>query len=218
MIERKTITTPAGHKKIYFYNPVNPAEYRRIVGGIAWPGEKAGFIVVVAEDYHKDPTLKARHFRLLDEHENDNVQSLIKKLYDFQNIYNVQNWFGDSNNAMMVKFISKFNQALGQRKKGIYISEASFVDDAHNFKYYAPQIKKLIGKSTKVLHFGNNSQIPGRLSSLTAVDVDKTKITKYPAIAALGYAIAELNEPYFGHAQAHEIQDSLINTYNVAGL
>ena len=218
MIERKTLNTPAGESKEYYCQTEPYFEYRRIIGGVAFPAEAAGFIVAIGEDYHKDPTLKLRHFRLLDEYEGGDVQALIKKLYDFQNIYKVQNWYGDPENEMMMKFISKFNQSLGPRKQGIYISEAPFVNDAHNFKYYAPQIKKLIGRTTKALHFGASSQLPGRLSALTAIDVDKAKILDYPAIAALGYAVAGLSEPYFDYAKAREMQDQMTANYNVAGL
>lgn len=218
MIEQKTITTPMGTKKKYFYDPQKPAEYRRIVGGIAWPAEKDGFIIVTGEDYHEDPTLKLRHYRLMDEFEGDNISRLIKKLYDYQNIYKVQNWYGDPDNEMMMKFISKFNQGLGPRKRGVYISEALFVNDAHNFKYYAPQIKKLISKSAKSLHFGQSSQLPGRLSGLTSIDVDKAKISDYPSIAALGYSIAGLSETYYDYIAARELQDQMIQTYNVEGL
>jgi len=218
MIERKRLETPAGETKEYYAQVEPYFEYRRIIGGIAFPAESTGYIVVVGEDYHKDFTLKLRHFRLLDEYEGNDVQALIKKLYDFQNTYKVQNWYGDSNNEMMMKFISKFNRSLGRRKKGIYVSEAAFVNDAHNFKYYAPQIKKLIGKGTKVLHFGANSQLPGKLSALTAIDVDKAKISNYPGIAALGYAVTGLSEPYFDYALAREMQDRMVNNYNVAGL
>ena len=146
MIERKTLKTPAGESKEYYCQAEPYFEYRRIIGGIAFPAQDMGFIVVVGEDYRKDPTLELRHYRLLDEHEDADVQALIKKLYDYQNIYKVQNWYGDSSDEINMKFISKFNQSLGPRKRGIYIAEASFVNDAHNFKYYAPQIKKLISK------------------------------------------------------------------------
>lgn len=218
MIEQKTLTTLMGTQKEFFWDPAKPAEYRRVIGGVAFPAEDAGFIVVIAEDYHEDPTLKLRHFRLLDEYEGNNVQALIQKLYDFQNVYAVQNWYGDSENEMMMKFISNFNQKLGTTKKGIYISKAMFVRDTHNFKYYAPQIKNLLNKSTKSLHFGQQSQLPGRLSALTAIDVDKTKISSYPAIGALGYAVGGLNEPYFDRAGMREMQDSMIQNYNVCGL
>jgi len=218
IIEKKTIKTPVGESKEYYYQVDPYFEYRRIIGGIAWPAESAGFIVVIGEDYRKDPTLKLRHYRLLDEYEGNDIPALIKKLYDFQSIYKVQNLYGDSNNEMMMKFIFKFNQSLGQRKKGVFVSEAPFIDDNHNFKYYAPQIKKMINRATKSLHFGAHSQLPGKLSSLTAIDVDKAKISDYPPIAALGYAVAGLNEPYFDYAQARDIQNKMIANYNVAGL
>jgi len=212
MIEERTIKTPMGSTKKYFYNSERPAEYRRIAGGVAWPSSVEGFIVVVGEDYHEDPALKIRHFRVLDEFESDDV---IKKMYDFRNVYKVQNFYGDSNNEIMMKFISRFNEKLDKRKKGMYLSEAPFVNDPHNLKYYAPQIRKRLDKAKKALWFGNESQLPRKIRGLTSVDVD---ISSHPAIAALGYAVAGLDEPYFDYTNVREMQDIQLNNYNVAGL
>ena len=213
MIEERTIKTPMGSTKKYFYNSVRPAEYRRIAGGIAWPGAEPGFIVVIGEDYHEDPTLKIRHFRVLDEFESDDV---IKKMYDFRNVYKVQNFYGDSNNEIMMKFISRFNKKLDSRKKGLYVSEAPFVNDPHNLKYYAPLIRKRLDRAKKALWFGGESQLPNKIRGLTSVD--KASISSHPAIAALGYAIAGLDEPYFDYTNVRETQEIMLNNYNVAGL
>ena len=218
-IEKKTLATPTGQTKDYYYDPVKPAEYRRIAGGLGWPsGESPGFIVVVAEDYHKDPTLKFRHLRLLTEYESMDVSRLVKRLYDFQNTYLVNPWYGENENELMIHFVSRFNKALGPKKKGIHITGAPFVEDPHSLRFYANQIKNLMGVAKKALHFGASSQLPGQLGALTPDDVQMKKVQDFPAIAALGFAVAGLDEPYFDVVQVRELQDQMIAGYNVAGL
>ena len=217
--EKKTIMTPTGQTKEYFYDPVKPAEYRRVVGGLGWTaGESPGFIVVVGEDYHEDPTLKFRHLRLLAEYEAADTPAIIKRLYDFQNMYLVNPWYGENDNELMMRFVSRFNQALGPKKKGVYITGAPFVDDVHSLKFYANHLRNLLGMAKKALHFGEHSRLPGRLSALLPDDVQMRKVQDYPAIAALGFAVAGLDEPYFDVAQAREMQEQMIEQYNVCGL
>jgi len=219
LIEKKTYVTPVGQTKEYFYRHEPSWEYRRMAGGLAWPsGESSGFIVVVGEDYREDPGLKLRHLRLLAEYESTDTPALIKRLYDLQNMYLVRPWYGDSTNVLMMHFVSRFNRNLGHKKKGIYVSEAPFVDDPHNLRLYANQIKGRMGRAKKSLHFGTSSQLPGRLGALSPDDVQKTRVQDYPAVAALGFAVAGLDEPYFDQARARELSDQLMANYNVSGL
>ena len=218
-IEKKSLTTPTGGTKEYFYDAVTPAEYRRIVGGIAWRwGDMPGFVVVIGEDYHKDPTLKLRHIRLLAEYENLDPLKIVKRLYDYQNTYLVSPWYGEDENEMMMHFVSKFNKTLGSKKKGVFISGAPFVDDPHNLQFYANQIKNRMSRVKKSLHLGGDSRLPGRLSAISPDEVQKTKVQGYPAVAALGYAIAGLDEPYFDVMKHRELQEQMAANYNVAGL
>lgn len=218
-IEKKTLKTPMGQTKEYFYDPIKPAEYRRVVGGIGWPaGEALGFIVVLAEDYQEDPTMKLRHLRLLVEYESPDVSYLIKRLYDYQNTYLVNPCYGEDDNQLMMHFVSRFNEKLGHKKRGVHITAAPFVDDAHNLRFYANQIKNLTGMAKKTLHFGEYSRLPGRLSALSPDDIQAKRVQDFPAIAALGFAVAGMDEPYFDVAQVRELQEQQLESYNVAGL
>jgi len=218
-IEKKIIEMPLGGTKEYYYDSDTPAEYRRIVGGVGWPsGGLPGFIVVVAEDYHPDLTLNLRHFRLLTEYSNHDMPKLVKRLYDFQNLYLVEPWHGEDDNEQMMHFVSKFNENLGHKKKGIYISAAPFIDDSHSLRFYAHQIKSLMSVAKKILHFGEASQLPGQLSMLSPDDVQTKQVQGYPAVAALGYAVAGLDEPYFEVSKHRKLQQQMIDNYNVAGM
>lgn len=197
MIEKKTYETPLGIKRTFFYDSDRLTEYRRIVGGVAWPvGERPGFVTVIAEDDHKNPRLKLRCYRLLDEYENINPERIIKKLFDFQNKYLVNIWYGDDRDILMSNFIDNFNNSLTKKQKGIYIAEAPFCDDSHNLRMYANQIKERMVSVKKALFFGETSKLPGALIALTPDDVAKKRAQEFPIIAALGFTIAGLDEPY----------------------
>jgi hypothetical protein len=219
MIEKKTYETPLGLKKSFFYDHKRLAEYRRIVGGLAWPsGEAPGFVLVIAENDHKDPRLKLRHYWLLDEHENNSAERLIKKLYDFQNKYMVNPWYGDTNNVLMMHFIDRFNNKLAKKQKGIYLAEASFCDDPHNLRLYANQIGDRTAFAKKALHFGEASRIPGALSILSPDDIYKKRAQEFPIVAALGFAIAGLEEPYVEVGKDREIHEQYLQATYAEGL
>lgn len=219
MIERKTIESPLGLKQSYFYDAGRLTEYRRIIGAIAWPsGELPGFIVVIAEDFHKDPRLKLRHYRLLDEYDNITTERLVRRLYDFQNKYLVSPWYGDPDNLLMMHFIDRFNQRLSKKHKGIYIAEAPFADDVHNLRMYANQIKNRMIQAKKALHFGDKSRVPGVLSGLSPDDVQKKRAQDFPAIAALGFALSGLDEPWVDSSKDRELHEQFVAQRVVEGL
>lgn len=219
-IEKKTITTPLGVRRHYFFDHVNLREYRRIVGGIAWPaGEQSGFLCVIGESDNKDVRLRRRHLWVLSEYENDgDIDKLIKRMYDVQNRYLVDPWYGDTENVLMMQFIDRFNQKLDKKKKGIYISEAPFVGEIHNLRFYANQIKSQTVTAKKSLHFGKQSQIPGQLSGLSPDDVQAKKAEDFPIAAALGYCLSGLDEAYMDKINDRELHEQLVVQRYAEGL
>ena len=218
-VEKRFIETPLGIKRSYYFDHTNQTEYRRIVGGIAWPsGEAPGFIVVIAEDDNKDPRLKLRHLRLLDEYEHRSADRLVKRLYDFQNKYLVNPWYGYPNNELMSYFIDRFNRDLTKKQKGVYIAEAPFADDVHNLQLYANQVLTRTTTGRKSLHFGSKSRIPGVLSGLQPEDVKKKKSQDIPAVAAVGYALSGLDEPYVDTGYDKELYEQFISQRMAEGL
>jgi hypothetical protein len=219
MIEKKAYETPLGLKKSFFFDHKRQSEYRRIVGGLAWPsGEAPGFVLVIAEAEHKDPRLKLRHYWLLDEYEHNSAERLIKKLYDFQNKYIVGAWYSDPNNLLMTHLIDKFNGGLTKKQKGIYLTEALFSDDPHNLRLYANQIGGRTAFTKKALHFGNTSRIPGALSVLSPDDIYKKKAQEFPMVAALGFAIAGLEELYVDVVKDRELHEQYLQATYAEGL
>jgi len=219
MIEKKYIETPLGSKRSFFYDDTNLKEYRRIVGGLAWPsGDKPGFLCVVGEDDHKIPRLKTRAYWLLAEYKTNNVDKLVKRCYDLQNRFLISTWFSAVNDVIMMNFVDKFNSKLSKKKKAIYLSEAPFVGEPHSMKLYANQILGMTDPAKKTLYFGTNSSIPDVLLSLDPEQIKKQRVEEYPHIAALGYIISGLEEPYFDISSDYQLQQQYINSRMVSGL
>ncbi len=218
-IEKKIIATPLGSKETFYFDTTNIKEYRRIVGGTGWPsGDNPGFICVAGEDVNKITRLKTRKCWLLAEFESSDIEKLVKRMYDLQNKYLIETWYSDTENALMMHFVDRFNRKLSKKKKDVCISEAPFIGEAHNLRVYAHQIKGRVSPAKKTLQFGGNSRIPGVISGLSPDDVQKKKAEDYPAIAALGYIISGLDEPYIDVASDRELHDQLMQGRMVEGL
>jgi len=193
-------------------------EYRRIVGGVAWPyKDQPGFLCVIGESENKTRRLNLRFNYLLVESQNKEVDKLIKKMYDFQNRYLVQPWYGDVENLSMLHFVDQFNERLPKEKKGIYISAAPFVEDTHNLRLYTHLIREQLTPAKKTLFFGQ-SQIPDQLNAMSSDDVQTKKAEAFPMVAALGYAILALDEPYTDVIRDRELHQAYVNQMSVEGL
>jgi len=197
----------------------NIGEHRRTVGGVGWPsGEKPGFICVIGEDDHKVARLKVRNYWLLAEFESTDIEKLIRRIYDLQNKYLIQTWYSDTENVLMMHFVDRFNLKLSKKKKGIYIAEAPFIGETHNLRVYSHQVKNRSHPERKSLQFGRNSMIPGVLAGLSPDEVQKKKAEDYPAIAAIGYCVSGLDEPYFDQSNERDLHDRFIQSRMVEGL
>jgi len=222
-IEKRKYDTPLGIRKSYYFDSSNNREYRRVAGGIAWPySQESGFVCVISEDYNKDARLNKRHCRLLAEYASLDVERLVKRMHDYQNKYLIDMWYGDPDNELMGYFLDKFNQALLKKKKGkyrgLYIAEAPFADDPHNFKMYAHAIKSRIMRGKKSLHLGEESVLPGILSSLSPDTIENDRVQKYPVIAGLGFALAGMDESWVDVSSDRELHEMHVSRREVVGL
>jgi hypothetical protein len=217
LITRHEMTTPMGNVRHYYRDVKNNFEYRRVYGGLAWPsGEMPGFVVVVTEDERLTPELQTRILRVYAEHATNDVPALIRKAHDLEYYYNVQSWYGD--NETMMRFVTAFNRSLPKTKQGFYITAAPMVDDAHNLQLYAHQIRERIRPAKKSLYFGDHTMISGAFGVLTDEDVKKKRASEFPAIAALGYVVAAMEESYCDSGLARDLLDQHIASVTVEGL
>jgi len=197
-IEKKTFIHPLTEvKEVYYTNQKlgqEYREYRRIIGGIAWPyGMKSGFSLVIGEDRFEDKTLKKRHYHLLAEAENIDPIDLLKKSFELQGQYLVNFWYGDSKNEPMMEFVFEINKKRDKKIKGFYITDAPYLEDPHALEFYVDVIRQRTMGNRKTLHFMEESRLPNYLMELTSEKVPKVKHQTFPAIAALGYVVSAFN-------------------------
>ncbi len=219
MIDKITKQTAYGTAHTLYFDRRNQSEYRRIVGGVGWPyADQDGFICVLSESAHVNPRLKARHLKIIAEYSNRSVDKIIRRLFDYGNLFKVEFWYADAKDLLMYKFIDKFNQQLPKTKKGIYLTEAPFCDDMRNLKVYMHSIRERTLRDKKTLFFGPESILPGVLSGITKEDIERKKIQEFPAVAGIGFAVAGLDEPYTDIEQERLMQAKIQQRRSVAGI
>src|SRR3972149_1816775 len=76
-------------------------DFGRVIGGLAWPTEKAGFAVVVGEDRFPAIGTKDYHCYLIAEVEEQSLQVLISWCVELGAVYNVENFYGRQHQPCM---------------------------------------------------------------------------------------------------------------------
>ena len=213
-IEIKYDPNPLGGEPIKYYHNKETGdqyrEYRRIVGGIAWPcGGKKGFAVVLAEDKSEDPVLKTRPLRLLDEHPNLSPGDLIRRCSDFQGEYQVEEWLGDDTHRGYMNVLSRQNK--------VHISPAPFLGDPHALETYLSSIRERTQPNKKSLFLKKDSLL---LAALNAFPEDKmtAPASDFPPIAALGYVVSCLDEMPYDNTKDEAARDEYVAKRDRGGI
>ena len=163
--------------------------YRRIYCGFAWPfSAKAGFICVLAEDFNPDYSLQfnPKHIRLLNEFESKNIEELHRRCLAFKDEYDLKQILGCSDNPLY----EIWNQSKMPDEK-IYLS-SPYDFEKINLDLISQLVRRHTERGYKTLHFGNQSRLPSYLSTLTPEEIQEKDIQVYPAIAAFGYCLCEM--------------------------
>ena len=164
-------------------------KYRRIYCGFAWPhSAMPGSICVLAEDYEQDFSLQfgPRHLRILYEFESSNLEKLhrccrqIKEEFDLKQILGIDD-------TLLYEIL---NQSKMPDEK-IYLSSPYDFENI-NLNLISQLVRRHTERGYKTLHFGDQSRLPAYLSTLTAEEIQEKDITVYPAIAAFGYCLCEM--------------------------
>lgn len=174
---------------ISFEDKETKKKYSRIIGGLGWPQATPGFVVVVAEDFDEDPSLKKRHVRVLAEIEDQGLETLFQKSLELRDRYQVQNFYGNTEDKSLMEFWHDYNRDL-KDVPSLWLSLAPFPED---FAYHARVIRDRLEKGEKkTLHFGLESLLPGYLLELSPEETIKATVYDHPAISSLGYVVSYL--------------------------
>ena len=188
-IEIKAVYDPneEGFEKFLYRDMDNGRHYQRIVGGLAWPGIKPGFAVILGENLRKDYDLNAHHIRILAEFESLDIEELFKWCV-FSHSWFKGEWYLSLENKPMMGLVYNDN-----RFEHLSIGRAPYSADPKGFRFYVAIFRRHLQSEKKTLHLGENSRLPSYLLELDTKDISTADIDEFPAVAALGYALTTLD-------------------------
>lgn len=162
--------------------------YGRIVGGLVWPSENPGAVVVVGEgDVWRPP----RPVQVLSEFEENTIGDLIKRCSHLARELCVSDFFGKPDKTCL-RYIDQFNaEARQNRLTQFYFKSAPSYDLPMDYHYNLLRDRITPGKKT--IHFPEASQLKGQLLSVPENQMI-TEDIHYPLVSALAYAVAALVE------------------------
>jgi hypothetical protein len=180
----------------YYFNTETTEKYGEIVGGLAWPETTEGFLVIVAVDFFEDTELGTRHFRVLEEATESDIDTFLKHALELQKRFSpfmgTIRFYGDTTSLSMMELLDQFNR--GRRHRGLdpfYLTEAPQLKDPKKLEFYAQLIRKYTQSGRKILHFCDTA-LPSYLIGLSLEEISKS-VLDHPPVAALGYALAVLS-------------------------
>ncbi len=196
----------------YYLNTETGEKYGEIVGGLAWPEVKEGFLVIVAVDLLEDAELKARHIRVLAEASGLNMDIFLRYALNLQKrfspFFQTIRFYGDTTSVAKMELLDEFNK--NRRKQNLdpfYVTEAPQLRSPQKSEFYAELIRRYTLSGRRILHF-RNTTLPGYLASVSLTGINET-ILDDPPIAALGYAMAALStwRPRKGEKRSEKEED-----------
>lgn len=166
----------------------NALKFRRIVGGLGWPGERPGFAVIVGELEKQQNGIYPMH--LLEEFESSDMDRLVRRCADLQAAYEEPTFVGRLDESA-VQFLNHYNRDRNTKDFALY--EAPFSDN-ELINYHITVLKGMLRPDRKALHFNPKSKIPSYLLELPQNKIYQAKATDFPAVAALAYCVAYIQQ------------------------
>jgi hypothetical protein len=189
-IDLPSVFDPATWKTRLFKHKVTEEKFRLLVGGIAWPALKPGFGVVLGVSYEDDPIKKIPVLRCLAEIEENSVVTLINECLNLQKRYLVDEWYGDRENHL-TEFLYSKNRSLQEiNERGLRLLSPFNMRESGGLDYYA----RHIGENYKeqLLFWDECTKFKGYRDDFSPEAAAKGSPEEYPAIVALGYAVASV--------------------------
>ena len=172
------------------YDHLMPTPDRRyIYGGVAWPGKRAGFAIIVLMD--DKPHFDSHDVCVLAEFESFSTRELVRQIGVLDNTYMPDRWIGDNRNDAADAFVRELQQDgdRDRKRSKLMFVYTSMLEMDYFYRYALDEIKRLTQKERKLLYL-KESLVLRYLSEI----IDEEMITElkhgdYPAIEALAYAV-----------------------------
>ena len=189
-------TTKLGHT----FTPEQLAEhFKAIYGGIAWPGKRPGFAVVLGMG--RDKQCGRYNIYQLDEFEATHLLKLIRHCGVLNIQYRPTRWIGDADNVSADRFIHEMNaesQAYprdpNEELRHFHVSSTLIMEDTeHPYPYWLDTLQNMLNKDSRQL-FLKDSKIVGYLNEIDSGEIADLERGAFPSIEALAMAAIELRD------------------------
>jgi hypothetical protein len=179
-----------------------------IYGGVAWPGKRPGFALVVGMD-------RKRHFDshdiyLLDEYESFDIRKLVRQCVALDRKYFISytgysrtdspgRWIGQSKNDAAYRLLQEVNDEFSRDSRDdiddltyyFSIDPTPLYEMENLYPYILAEIKELLDPERRQL-FLKESKVANYLSGINPEEVVDMQLGDYPAVEALGIVVAEM--------------------------
>lgn len=180
--------------------------YRRVVGGIAWPGDFPGFAVVIGEESYPANGSKDHHLYVLAEAEEVDVHQLFGRCAELSGKYDVFSFYGRRDQAMM-SLLNLWHRDARDNRRDVFDFDSALNSDNGNISYHINVVKELLLPERKILHLSDvieKPKLPAHIQSLPPNVGSIPTDIEYPAVAALGYAVTLLAEFSYDYEEEEE--------------
>lgn len=160
------------------------AQYRRLALGVAWPAARPGFAVVVGEHLVECAAGLPR-LDVLDEAAEPRLWELVVQTAALRQYYHPELVTGDGEHAAAAQFVSQFAH------RGLVLEHSLLCSLRGPCGYAFPILARLIAVGRLLVPPA--SRLAGELLTAPAhEDLAELKLSDYPAIAALAFAVLGL--------------------------
>jgi hypothetical protein len=174
------------------------AQCKAVFAGVAWPGKRPGFGVVLGMGLKK----ACGHYSiyLLDEFETMHLRKLVRHCGALDFKYRPHRWIGDAHNDSADRFIQEMNaesQArpalLNEDARRFHVSSTLIMEMENPYPYLLDTLQNILDEDCRQLHL-KDSRILNYLYGIEESEITTLELGDYPAIEALAFAAIELRD------------------------
>ncbi len=166
--------------------------FGRIFGGIVFPSDKPGAVVICGENSEKDMLLKKRHIHSLCEIEAESNQALFRKCVELAIKYQVDGFYGCQSEQQR-RVLTVFNEeARRARTQELHIKRAPLIEDDLLIGHFIQILINRLDHSEKSLHLAETPKLQSQLLKIPA-DISSVKVSDFPLTSSLAIAVGTLD-------------------------
>lgn len=179
--------------KILHVDTSTGQSFRRVEGGLAWPGLGPGFGLVVGEAAVLDQTVGRFPLHVLYEFEELDLGRLIDRAVETAREYQVDLWHGDRGDRVALSIMMEKQQDFYREGLvGVNLVPAPGGEEPLAFRFCTEVMREFLQPGRKLLYLGEESRLPIVLQEAPPDLSLAGSAAEFPAIAALAYVTAAL--------------------------